>query len=77
VHIFVLHAFAVIFAFIQGGELHQMNVVTDASSIPAWYGVSLPGVYLAWAIVVITMYPLCRWFARIKRERDEWWLSYL
>lgn len=77
VHIFVLHAFAVIFAFIQGGELHQMNVVTDAASIPAWYGVSLPGVYLAWAIVVLTMYPLCRWFARIKRERDDWWLSYL
>ena len=54
-----------------------MNVVTDAASIPAWYGVSLPGVYLAWAIVVITMYPLCRWFARIKRERDDWWLSYM
>jgi len=26
---------------------------------------------------VITMYPLCRWFARIKRERDDWWLSYM
>jgi uncharacterized membrane protein len=77
VHIFLVHALAVAFAFIQGGELHQMNVVTDAGSIPAWYGVSLPGVYLAWAVVVITMYPLCRWFARIKRERNDWWLSYM
>jgi len=27
--------------------------------------------------VVLAMYPLCRWFARLKRERDDWWLSYL
>ena len=77
VHIFVVHAGAVALALAQGRELQRINVVSDPGSIPAWYGVSLPGVYVAWAIVVITMYPLCRWFARLKQERSDWWLKYL
>jgi hypothetical protein len=23
------------------------------------------------------LFPLCRWFAGVKRRRTEWWLSYL
>ena len=75
VHIYLVHAVAV--ALVQGGELRRINVVTDPGSIPPWYGLSLPGVYLTWAIVVLAMYPLCRWFARLKQERDDWWLGYM
>jgi hypothetical protein len=46
-------------------------------SYPETWGVSLPAVYLAWLLVVITLYPACRWFADVKRRRGEWWLSYL
>jgi uncharacterized membrane protein len=77
VHIFVAHALGVVLALIQGGELRRIPVVLDPSSLPAWYGVSLPGVYVAWAIVVLLMYFPCRWFARIKRTRGEGWLRYL
>ncbi|MDQ3998259.1 MAG: heparan-alpha-glucosaminide N-acetyltransferase domain-containing protein [Gemmatimonadota bacterium] len=77
VHIFVAHAVGVALALIQGGELRRIPVVLDPGSLPAWYGVSLPGVYVAWALVVILMYFPCRWFARIKRTRGEWWLRYL
>lgn len=77
VHILVAHALGVVLALIQGGELRRIPVVLDPSSLPAWYGVSLPGVYVAWAIVVLLMYFPCRWFARIKRTRGEWWLRYL
>jgi hypothetical protein len=44
---------------------------------PAGYGLSLPGVYAVWLCVVVALYPLCRWFASIKRTRREWWWSYL
>jgi hypothetical protein len=37
----------------------------------------LPVVYLAWALALATLYPACRWFAALKRRRDDWWLSYL
>lgn len=43
---------------------------------PAW-GFGLPGVYLAWASVVVALYPACRWFAGVKARRRDWWLSYL
>jgi len=77
VHIFLAHAVAVALAFAQGRELRRILVVTDPASIPAWYGVGLPGVYVAWALVVLVMYPLCRMYGRIKQERQDWWLGYL
>jgi uncharacterized membrane protein len=77
VHIYLAHALAVVLAFAQSGELRRVLAVTDPGSIPDWYGVSLPGVYVAWALVVAAMYPLCRWFSRLKQERDNWWLAYL
>jgi len=30
-----------------------------------------------WAAVVLSLYPLCRWFAGVKARRRDWWLSYL
>lgn len=77
VHIFVAHALGVAIALVQGGELRRIPVVDDPSSLPAWYGVSLPGVYVAWAVVVLLMYWPCKRFAQVKRERSDWWLRYL
>lgn len=76
VHIYVAHALAMILALLQGGEFRRILVVTDPASIPAWYGVSLPGVYVAWAIVVLFMYLPCRWYAGLKARRSDWWLRY-
>ena len=44
---------------------------------PDGWGFGLAGVYLAWAVVLIALYPLCEWFAELKRRRSDWWLSYL
>jgi uncharacterized membrane protein len=43
---------------------------------PGW-GLALPLVYLIWAIVVVTMYPLCRWYASLKQRSSNPWLSYI
>ena len=77
VHIYVAHALALVLALVQGGELRRIPVVTNPDAIPSWYGVSLPGVYLAWATVVLLMYIPCRWYADLKaRHGDWWWLRY-
>jgi hypothetical protein len=62
---------------VQGGTPRRILAASAPETIPEWYGLSLPGVYAAWAVVVLAMYPLSRWFARLKRERDNWWLGYL
>lgn len=76
VHIFVAHAVAVVLALVQGGELRRIPVVNDPGSIPSWYGVSLFGVYVAWALVVALMYIPCRWYSGLKARRNDWWLRY-
>jgi uncharacterized membrane protein len=45
--------------------------------IGATTGFALPIVYLAWLLALLALYPACRWFARIKSRRSDWWLSYL
>jgi hypothetical protein len=44
---------------------------------PASYGYGLAGIYAVWLLVVVTLYPACRWFAGVKRRSRAWWLSYL
>jgi hypothetical protein len=45
--------------------------------VPADWGFGLPGVY-AWSVLVLLiMYPLCSWFARLKARSRSAWLSYL
>lgn len=77
-HIFVAHALGVMLALVQGGVLMRIPVFTAPDTIPAWYGVGLPGVYLAWALTVAIMYWPCRRMGELKAERkDVTWLRYL
>jgi len=74
-HLYVIHTLAAIFALWQGGSAGFLSL--DVQSFPAWYGTSLPGVYLAWVLVVAIMYVPCAWFAGLKARRKDRWLSYL
>jgi uncharacterized membrane protein len=40
------------------------------------YGYGLAVVYGLWILVVLLLYPACRWFADLKRRRKDAWLSY-
>jgi uncharacterized membrane protein len=46
------------------------------TQLPGWPA-SLPVVYLVWIGVVLALYPLCRWYAALKRRSNNRWLSYL
>lgn len=68
VHLYLIHALAIVAAFGMTGVF--------AARGPE-IGLGLPGVYLAWLLVLALLYPLCRWFADVKARRKEWWWSYL
>jgi len=40
-------------------------------------GYSIGIVYLIWILVVLSLYPLCRWFSQYKQSHKQWWLAYL
>jgi uncharacterized membrane protein len=80
-HFFLIHLLAVITCYARYGTAHWMFESPDLGhypfSPPPDWGYSLPVVYLTWALVVITMYPLCRWYAALKQRRSDTWLSYI
>jgi uncharacterized membrane protein len=74
-HIYLAHALAVLAGVIQGFATTDLLVMF--MQMPEGYGFELPAVYTIWLCVVLIMYPACRWFARLKATRKDWWLSYL
>jgi uncharacterized membrane protein len=75
-HLFLLHLIAIVVWQVTAGDVGWLfESLPDAK--PASGGFGLPGIYAAWLLAVAVLYPLCRWFARVKRERRDWWLSYL
>jgi uncharacterized membrane protein len=80
-HLSLIHLLAVVVCYARYGTAHWMFESPrldqyPITSPPGW-GYSLPIVYVVWAIVVLVLYPLCRWYARVKERRGVWWLSYL
>ncbi len=49
----------------------------DWNHLSPGLGFNLAVVYACWIAGVLLLYPLCRWFARVKQRRRDWWLSYL
>jgi uncharacterized membrane protein len=80
-HFFFLHLLAVIICFARYGHIHWMFESPDVAHFPITqppgWGLTLPFVYLIWAFVVVTMYPLCRWYAALKQRSNNPWLGYL
>jgi len=80
-HFLVIHLFVTVEALVRYGSA---SIVTQSptpdrfpfTQPPGWPA-SLPMVYAAWALVVVLLYPLCRWYGRYKRDHDYGWLSYL
>jgi uncharacterized membrane protein len=80
-HFALIHLLAVGTCYLRYGSAHWMFESPDLAhypfTAPPGWGYSLPVVNLAWAFVVVAMYPLCRWFAALKQRRTDAWLSYL
>ncbi|HZS10317.1 MAG TPA: heparan-alpha-glucosaminide N-acetyltransferase domain-containing protein [Blastocatellia bacterium] len=75
----VAHGLAVLACYLAGQPLAWQfaGLLERPSPNPGNLGFGLRVVYALWIIGLLLLYPLCRWFARVKRRRNEWWLSYL
>ena len=81
VHFALIHLLAVVTCLVRYGTAHWMFESPDLGNYPfvapPEWGYALPIVYCVWILVVLAMYPLCRWFAALKQRRTDAWLSYL
>ena len=80
-HFPLIHLLAVVVCYARYGDAHWMFESARLDQYPftqpPGWGFSLPFVYLTWALVVLVMFPACRWFAALKQRRADWWLTYL
>jgi uncharacterized membrane protein len=78
-HIYVVHGTSLVFAMLAGYPAsYHANFLADPFRLfKAGFGFNLLVVYGVWLAILVALYPAARWFAEVKRQRREWWLSYL
>jgi uncharacterized membrane protein len=83
-HFYAAHAAAVLLALLKYGRgalafaFHPVPSMGGPRELfPPQFGYDLWVAYLVWGLIVLALYPACRWFAEIKAKRRDWWLSYL
>jgi uncharacterized membrane protein len=76
IHLFVGHILGIIYT---GIVYDYWGILTFApsKSWPENYNMNLVSAYVAWALLTLIMYFLCKWFSEVKKRRTEWWLKYL
>jgi uncharacterized membrane protein len=79
-HLVLIHSLAVAVCYLHYGHVYWMFQSPDVAKYPVTpppgWGFGLPTIYALWALVVIALYPVCRWFAELKQRRQDAWLSY-
>lgn len=74
-HFYLLHVLAIVVGVMQGFPAAEL--CNHHSFFPDDYGLPLSAVYGMWGLVLLMLYPLCRWVVGVKQRRRDWWLSYL
>jgi len=77
IHFFLIHTFCVIAFFASGYTSSQ--IVTPKFPFlfrPPTFGFDLWVVYCVWILVVVLLYPACKWYNHYKATHHHWWLSY-
>ena len=76
-HIYLIHLLALGTAALMGLNVAFLLRAPFFAPPAAGWGFGLPAVYGFWALTILILFPLCRWFAGVKQRRKDPWLSYL
>lgn len=73
-HIFVLHIMSGIANYPKFG-LQAFTI--DPLNLPPGFGFDLWAAYAAWIAAIVILYPLCKWYAHLKKRSSHSFLGYL
>ncbi len=80
VHLYVIHALAMLWLVYQGRDWHQyiLSAREIMSGTLRNVGLSLGAVYGIWMVVILLLYPICKWYQNYRASHPaKWWLRYL
>jgi uncharacterized membrane protein len=82
-HIVLIHLIALLLAFIRFGHaewLYQGPGIFWSETLPdhpPGYGMGLRWVTATWLLVIVLLWPICRWYGQYKETHGRWWLRYV
>jgi uncharacterized membrane protein len=76
-HLPLIHGLSLAAHWMRFGHADWLWGNTEGIKPPQGAGFDLVWVYVAWTVVLLILYPVCNWFAGLKRRRRDAWLSYL
>jgi uncharacterized membrane protein len=79
-HIYLIHALALLALTFSGWDWREYILTAGAflSRQLNSFGFGLGIVYAIWILVLVILYPLCRWYQQVKENHPAWWwLGYL
>jgi uncharacterized membrane protein len=79
-HLYVIHALAMLFLVYKGHEASEYIFSAEnlRSGRLSNFGLSLGAVYVVWLLILVLLYPLCRWYQNYRENHpSRWWLRYL
>jgi len=80
VHLYLIHALAMMALAVTGWDwrAYIMSAEQLQSGRLISFGFGLETVYIIWLVVVVILYPFCRWYQQVRENNPgKWWLSYL
>jgi len=80
-HVPLIHLLALFASWYRYGAVHWVFESPRPDQYPfaqpPGWPLPLPYIYAVWALVVATLWPVCRWYATVRERRRDRWLSYL
>lgn len=80
-HLLLIHIGALVCTVLCGYQFSDMITSVPVNDSPQLkgFGFNLWTVYFVWVILILTLYPLCKWYDGYKRKNlsKQWWLSYI
>lgn len=80
IHIYFIHALALL-ALLYAGRDWREYILSAGQFLSGRldsFGFGLEAVYIIWVLVVVLLYPLCRWYQQVRENNPgKWWLRYL
>lgn len=73
------HGAGVLLGWLAGVDVSYLflGLFEMGAKAPPNHGFSLGVTYVVWIVGLIMIYPLCAWFARVKKRNKHWALSYV
>lgn len=77
-HIYLIHIVAWAAVLASGFSFTDITTSQTFGGIPVGAGYSIEWVYVVWICIVVTLYPMCRWYDAYKTShKHRAWLRYL